>query len=158
MRDAHCHFKQRCHLLTLFGPKHSKDFEEETQVEIIDNSAWLFTRKGSVSSMQNGHNQAQVNSFYPPNYSLYGDFRVQIILTSQYACPSPTAPLSRPGYPPHHLQSKHRIWSMYDACVPWPERPKGAKDKSRGPKLLVIHKNDLEKVQKRKKSFQSVGF
>ena len=27
---------------------------------------------------------------------------------------------------------------MYDACVPWPERPKGAKDKSRGPKGLEL--------------------
>ena len=27
---------------------------------------------------------------------------------------------------------------MYDACVPWPERPKGAKDKSRGPKGLQL--------------------
>ena len=27
---------------------------------------------------------------------------------------------------------------MYDACVPWPERPKGAKDKSRGPKGLKL--------------------
>ena len=27
---------------------------------------------------------------------------------------------------------------MYDACVPWPERPKGAKDKSRGPKGLRL--------------------
>ena len=27
---------------------------------------------------------------------------------------------------------------MYDACVPWPERPKGAKDKSRGPKSLEL--------------------
>ena len=27
---------------------------------------------------------------------------------------------------------------MYDACVPWPERPKGAKDKSRGPKCLEL--------------------
>ena len=27
---------------------------------------------------------------------------------------------------------------MYDACVPWPERPKGAKDMSRGPKGLEL--------------------
>ena len=27
---------------------------------------------------------------------------------------------------------------MYDACVPWPERPRGAKDKSRGPKGLEL--------------------
>ena len=27
---------------------------------------------------------------------------------------------------------------MYNACVPWPERPKGAKDKSRGPKGLEL--------------------
>ena len=27
---------------------------------------------------------------------------------------------------------------MYDACIPWPERPKGAKDKSRGPKGLEL--------------------
>ena len=27
---------------------------------------------------------------------------------------------------------------MYDACVPWPERPKGAKDMSRGPKGLQL--------------------
>ena len=27
---------------------------------------------------------------------------------------------------------------MYDACVPWPERPKGAKDKSRGSKGLEL--------------------
>ena len=27
---------------------------------------------------------------------------------------------------------------MYDACVPWPDRPKGAKDKSRGPKGLEL--------------------
>ena len=27
---------------------------------------------------------------------------------------------------------------MYDACVPWPERRKGAKDKSRGPKGLEL--------------------
>ena len=27
---------------------------------------------------------------------------------------------------------------MYDACVPWPERPKGAKDKSRGLKGLEL--------------------
>ena len=27
---------------------------------------------------------------------------------------------------------------MYDARVPWPERPKGAKDKSRGPKGLEL--------------------
>ena len=27
---------------------------------------------------------------------------------------------------------------MNDACVPWPERPKGAKDKSRGPKGLEL--------------------
>ena len=27
---------------------------------------------------------------------------------------------------------------MYDAWVPWPERPKGAKDKSRGPKGLEL--------------------
>ena len=27
---------------------------------------------------------------------------------------------------------------MYDACVPWPERPKGEKDMSRGPKGLEL--------------------
>ena len=27
---------------------------------------------------------------------------------------------------------------MFDACVPWPERPKGTKDKSRGPKGLEL--------------------
>ena len=27
---------------------------------------------------------------------------------------------------------------MYDAWVTWPERPKGAKDKSRGPKGLKL--------------------
>ena len=27
---------------------------------------------------------------------------------------------------------------MYDAWVTWPERPKGAKDKSRGPKGLQL--------------------
>ena len=36
---------------------------------------------------------------------------------------------------------------MYDACVPWPERPKGLKlevGARRAPKLLVLNKRQLE--------------
>ena len=34
--------------------------------------------------------------------------------------------------------SQSIVYSQYDACVPWPGRQKGAKDKSRGPKGLKL--------------------